>query len=65
MKQTTLDYQAGGFNVVLAFGDSEFDHLKDWMRDELHINRNICAVDSYVPRAENAIRLTKERLGSI
>ena len=34
MKQITLDYQARGFNVVSAFGDGEFDHLKDWMRGE-------------------------------
>ena len=38
MTQITLDYQARGFNVVTAFGDGEFDHLKGWMRDELHID---------------------------
>ena len=38
MKQITLDYQARGFNVVIAFGDGEFNHLKDRMRSELHIN---------------------------
>ena len=29
MKQITFDYQARGFNVISAFGDGEFDHLKD------------------------------------
>ena len=65
MKQITLNYQARGFNVVTAFGDGEFDHLKDWMRSELHIDLDSCAADSYVPRAENVIRFVKERLKSI
>ena len=64
MKQITLNYQARGFNMVSAFGDGEFDHLKDWMRDELHINLDTCAVESHVPRAENTIRFIKERLRS-
>ena len=29
MKQITLDYQAKRFNVVTAFGNGEFNHLKD------------------------------------
>ena len=65
MKHITLDDQAIGFNVVPAFGDGKFDHLKDWMRGELHINLDTCVVDSHVPRAENAIRFVKERLGPI
>ena len=65
MKKITLDYQARRFNVVSAFGDGKFDHLKDWMRGELHINLDTCAADSYVPRDENAIRFVKERLRSI
>ena len=63
MKQITLDYQARGFNVVTAFGNDEFDHLKDWMRSELHINLDTCAADSYVPRAENVIRFMRKDLG--
>ena len=51
MRQITLDYQAREFNVISAFSDSEFDNLKDWMRGELHINLDTCAVDSHVPRA--------------
>ena len=35
------------------------------MRSELHIDLLICAADSYVPRAVNAIRFVKERLRSI
>ena len=35
------------------------------MRGELHINLDICAADSHVLRAENAIRFVKERLRSI
>ena len=62
MRQITLDYQAKGFKVVSAFGDSEFDSLKDWMRGELHINLDTCAADPHVPRAENIIRFVKERL---
>ena len=62
IKQITLDYQAKGFNVVSAFSNGEFDHLKGWMRGELHINLDTCAADSQVPRAENAIRFVKERL---
>ena len=65
MKQIPLDYQARGINVVTAFGDGEFDHLKDWMRSELHIDLDTCAEDSHVPRAENTIRFVKKRLGSI
>ena len=65
MKQITLIYQARGFNVVSAFSNSEFDHLKDWMRGELHIDIDTCAVDSHVPRAKNAIRFAKKRLRSI
>ena len=62
MKQITLYYQARGFNVATAFDDGKFDHLKDWMRSELHISLDTCAADSHVPRAENAIRFVKERL---
>ena len=62
MKHVTLDYQARGFNVVSAFGDIEFDHLKDWIRGELHIDLDTCAVESHMPRVENAIRFVKERL---
>ena len=65
MKQVTLDYQARGFIMVTAFGDGELNHLKDWMRNELHIDLNTCVADSHVPRAENAIRFVKERLRSI
>ena len=35
------------------------------MTSELHINLTTCAVDSHVPRAENAIRFVKGRLRSI
>ena len=65
MKQITLDYQARRFNVISAFGDNKFDHLKGWMRGELHINLDTCAADSHVPRAKNAIRFEKERRRSI
>ena len=65
MQQITPDYQARGFYVVPAFGENEFDHLKDWMRSELHIDLYICAADSHVLRAESAIRFVKERLRSI
>ena len=65
MKKITLGYQARGFNVVSAFGNSEFDHLMDWMRGELHIDLDTCAADSHVPRAESSIRFVKERLRSI
>ena len=65
MKQITLNYQARGFNVATAFGDGEFEHLTDWMSNELHINLTTCAVDSHVTRAESAIRFVKERLRSI
>ena len=65
MKQTILDYQARGFNVITAFGDVAFEHRTDWMRNKLHITLTICAANSYVPRAENAIRFVKERLKSI
>ena len=65
MRQITFDYQARGFKVVSAFGGGEFNNLKDWMRDKLHINLDTCAADSQVPRAENLIRFVKERLRSI
>ena len=65
MKQITLNYQAREFNVVTAFGDGGFDHLKDWMRSELHIDLDTCTADSHVPRAENENRFGKERLRSI
>ena len=65
MKQIILDYQARRFNVVSAFGDGEFDHLKDWMRGEIRIDLGTCAVDSHLPRAKNAIRFVKERLRSV
>ena len=65
MKEITLNYQARGFDVVTTFGHNEFNHLKDWMRSELHIDLDICAADLHVPRAENAIRFVKERLRSI
>ena len=65
MRQIPLDYQAREFTFVSAFSDSEFDNLKDWTRDKLHINLDTCAVDSHVPRAKNAIRFVKERLRSI
>ena len=65
MKQITLNYQARGFNVVTAFADGAFHHLKDWMRSELHIDLDAWAADLHVPRAENAIRFVKERLRSI
>ena len=45
IQQITLDYQARGFNVIAAFVNSEFDHLKDWMRNELHIDLDTCAAD--------------------
>ena len=45
MKQITLDYQARGFNVATVFGDGEFEHLIDWMRNELNINLKTCAAD--------------------
>ena len=65
MRQITLDYQTRGFKVVSAFGDSEFDSTKDWLRNNLQINLDTCASDSHVPRAKNAIRFVKERLRSI
>ena len=65
MIQITLDYKARCFKVVSAFGNGEFDSLKDWMRSELQINLDTCAPNSHVPRAENAIRFVKERLRSI
>ena len=61
MKQITLDYQARRFNVVSAFGDGEFDHLKDWMRSELHIDLHTCAIDLHVSWTENAIRFGKKK----
>ena len=64
MKQITLNYQARGFNVVPAFGDGEFNHLKNWMRSGLPIDLDTCAADSHVPKAESAIRFVKERLRS-
>ena len=51
MKQITLDYQARGLKIVTVFGDSEFEHLKDWMRGKLQIDLDSCAADSHVPRA--------------
>ena len=51
--------------VVSAFNDGEFDHLKDSIRSELHIDLDTCTADSHVHRAENAIRFVKERLRSI
>ena len=62
MKQITLNYQARGFNVAIAFGNGEFDKLIDWMRNELNIDLITCAADSHVPSAKNAIRFVKERL---
>jgi len=62
MKQITLNYQARGFNVVSAFGDDEFDHLKDWMRNELHIDLDICAADSHVLRAELVISVEYQKI---
>ena len=44
------------------FGDREFEPLVDWVRSELLIDLVTCAADSHVPRAENEIRLLKERL---
>ena len=51
--------------MATAFGDGAFKHLIDWMRNKLHINLDICAVDSHVPRAENAIRLVKDWFRSV
>ena len=51
--------------MVSAFGDGEFDHLKDWMKGALHIDLDTCGADSHVPRVENAIIFVKERLRSI
>ena len=65
MRHINLNYQARGFNVVTASSDGEFNHLKDWMRSELHIKLDTCAVDSHVPRDGNTIRYMKERLRSI
>ena len=65
MRQITLDYQARGFKVVSAFGDGEFDNLKEWMRGELHINIDTYTADPHVPRAKNAIRFVEERLRPI
>ena len=64
MEQITLNYQARGFNVVTAFDNDKFNHLKDWM-NESHIDLDTCAADLHVPRAESAIRFVKERLRSI
>ena len=65
MKQIKFDYQERGYNMVSAFSGGEFDHLNDWIKGELHIGLDTCAVDSQVPRAESAIRFVKERLRSI
>ena len=51
--------------MISAFGNGRFDHLKSWMRGELHIDLDTCAADSHVPRTESAIRFVKGRLRSI
>ena len=65
LQSIVLDYQSRGFKVVSAFGDGAFEPIIDWARQELHLDLTTCAADSYVPRAENAIRFVKERLRSI
>ena len=51
--------------VVYAFGDVAFDHLIEWAQHGLHMDLITCAAYSHVPRAKNAIRFIKERLGSM
>ena len=65
LQQIVLDYQARGFKDVSMFRDEEFEPLVDWVQSELHIHLVTCSVDSYVPRAMNAIRFVKERLRAI
>ena len=60
MKQFTLNYQVRRFNVISAFGDGEFDHLKDWMKGALHIDLDTCAVDIHVPWAEIQLDLCRK-----
>ena len=55
MKKITLDCKARGFNGVTTFWDGVFEHLTDWMRNELHVTLITCAADSHVLRAENEI----------
>ena len=47
------------------FGDRAFKPIVDWAHTELHVDLVTCAADSYLPRAENAIRFVKERLRAI
>ena len=63
IKQITLDFQARRSNLVTAFDDGKFNHLKDWMRSKLHIYLDTCTADSHVPRAKNAIIFVKKNSG--
>ena len=65
LKQIVLDYQSRGFKVLTIFADGEFEPLIEWARTELKVDITLCAPDSHVPKAKNAIRFVKERLRAI
>ena len=65
LQSIVLDYQSRRFKVVSAFGDGALEPSANWARQYLHLDLSTCAVDSYVPRAENTIWSVKERLRSI
>ena len=47
------------------FGDRAFKLIVNWAQSELHIDLVICAPNSHVPRAKNAIRFVKKKLRAI
>ena len=60
LKSIVLDYERRGFNVTIAFVDSVFKLIINWMRQELYMDLTTCAADFCVPRAKNAIRFVKK-----
>ena len=65
LKVIVAEYKSRGFCVKTASADNAFAPLKDWMMEELQIVLTTCDSDSHVPRAENAIKLVKERVRCI
>ena len=57
-----LDYQSRGFNITSAFGNGAFQPLVIKMRQDLEVDLTTYAADSYMQRAETAIRFVKERV---
>ena len=65
LESIILDYEARIFRVTSIFADNAFKPLNTWMRQDLYVDLITCTADLHLPRAENAIRFVKERVGCI